>query len=195
MNYRTAILKVIEHEGGAKITNIAADNGGLTKYGISQRAYPKVDIRNLTLEDAVAIYKRDYWDRVKGDEIPYSMAVVLFDQAVNRGVSTVVKQAQKILGITQDGVAGSQFVASIKKLSEASFVSTFLSESEKSYRAIASNNPSQSVFLNGWLNRVGSLKEYALANVGATAAVSSGVILVAVFFLILLTSSKKTKLS
>lgn len=198
MNSSDAIKKIIIHEGGDKYTNHSADRGGPTRYGITLKtltawrgkATSADDVKNLKESEAIAIYKSLYWDKVKGDEIPYSMAIVLFDQAVNRGVSTVVKQAQKILGITQDGIAGPQFVLSIKKLSESNFIGAFLSESEKSYRSIASNNPSQNVFLNGWLNRVDSLKEYAMANIGVTTAISGGVVLLVVFFLIILTSSK-----
>lgn len=56
------------------------------KYGISQRSYPNVDIRNLTEQQAKAIYKRDYWDKVKADDINSQViAENIFDTAVNMG--------------------------------------------------------------------------------------------------------------
>ena len=60
--------KLIAHEGG--YVNDARDPGGETKYGISKRAYPQVDIKALTLDAAKEIYKRDYWDAMGIDQLP-----------------------------------------------------------------------------------------------------------------------------
>lgn len=192
MNYRDAILKTIEHEGGAKITDNPLDAGGLTKYGISQRSYPTIDIRNLTLENAISIYKRDYWDRVGGDLIKsYAIAFALFDQAVNRGVTTSVKQAQRILGVTADGVMGANTIRAINSFQERSFLDRYLLDSIDAYKKIVEKNPTQAVFLNGWLNRISSLEKYVTENAGV-ASIGIGLILVVatVFFLILNSSSK-----
>ena len=61
------------------------DPGGRTKYGIDQRSHPNVDIRNLTRDQAKAIYRRDYWDAVKADELPPGLRLVVVDIAVNNG--------------------------------------------------------------------------------------------------------------
>lgn len=58
-NFTRSIAFVLSVEGG--LVNNPADPGGLTKYGISQRSYPDLDIRNLSIEDAKEIYFRDYW--------------------------------------------------------------------------------------------------------------------------------------
>lgn len=83
---------MIGEEGGYSAD--AQDPGGETKYGISKRAYPALDIRNLTLEQAKAIYKRDYWDRMGCDARKWGPALVLFDCAVNQGVA----KATQLLG-------------------------------------------------------------------------------------------------
>lgn len=57
-----------------------------TKYGISAASYPDLDIAALSLEDARAIYKRDYWDRIGADALAPPLAILAFDAAVNNGV-------------------------------------------------------------------------------------------------------------
>lgn len=186
MNYRDAILKVIEHEGGAKITNHANDRGGLTKFGISQRAYPLLDIASLTLDQAIAIYKRDYWDKIQGDKIKsYSVAFSIFDQAVNRGVATAVKNAQKAIGVKDDGVLGPATLNAINGISESLFLSKFIEISKNAYLSIVSFNPSQDVFLKGWMSRLDAVADYARKNSGAVQGSIIGLIaIVAIFFLI-----------
>ena len=76
---------VIGAEGN--LTDDPNDPGGLTKYGISHRAYHQKDIRNLTLDDAKAIYKADYWDKCNCDALFYPLDIIVFDTAVNMGVS------------------------------------------------------------------------------------------------------------
>lgn len=105
MSFETVVHMVLEHEGG--YVNHPSDPGGETKYGISKRAYPDVDIAELTEEDAASIYKRDYWDRIKGDDIPASVACVVMDYAVNSGISRASKALQSICGISNgDGIIG-----------------------------------------------------------------------------------------
>ena len=79
-SFDNAFDRVIGHEGG--YVNNSKDPGGETKYGISKRAYPTLDIKSLTLADAKAIYKRDYWDRAQCDALPPGVAFDVFDAAV-----------------------------------------------------------------------------------------------------------------
>jgi len=83
-DFERAFRVLVGEEGG--YVNDPADPGGETKYGISKRAYPAIDIRNLTLDQAKAIYRRDYWDPLQLDRRPWGPALVLFDCAVNQGV-------------------------------------------------------------------------------------------------------------
>lgn len=70
----------------AGYVNDVNDPGGETKYGISKRAYPNVDIPQLTLDEARAIYQRDYWNACGCDGYSWEVALVTFDCAVNQGV-------------------------------------------------------------------------------------------------------------
>lgn len=85
MNFDDAFLIVIGEEGG--YSNDPTDPGGETKYGISHRAYPSIDIKNLTLDQAKAIYHSDYWSPLGLDAKPWAVALLLFDTSVNQGRS------------------------------------------------------------------------------------------------------------
>ena len=105
MSFSTIIKMVLKHEGG--YVDHPSDPGGETKYGISKRAYPDVNIAELTEEDAEEIYYRDYWSRVKGDDLPASVACVVLDYAVNSGVSRASTAVQAACGIANgDGIIG-----------------------------------------------------------------------------------------
>lgn len=77
-----------------------------TKYGVSARAYPDLDIANLTLEDAQTIAKRDYWDRFFGDRLPSGVALCVFDFGYNAGIHEAVKVLQRCLDVQDDGAMG-----------------------------------------------------------------------------------------
>ena len=102
--FEEAFRLLIGHEGG--YSNDPKDPGGETKYGISKRSYPRVDIGALTLEGAHRIYRADYWDKIHGDDLDPALALVAFDAAVNNGVGQAVRWLQGALGVKQDGVIG-----------------------------------------------------------------------------------------
>jgi lysozyme family protein len=77
-----------------------------TKYGISAASYPQLDIKNLTLEQAHEIYIRDYWTPACCPELPPRAAYVMFDSAVNNGVSRAARFLQTSVGATADGIIG-----------------------------------------------------------------------------------------
>ena len=79
--FDTAVTAVLSYEGG--YVNDPNDPGGETNWGISKRAYPNLDIRNLTRDRAIQIYRRDYWDSLGCDQFPPAIVIALFDSAVN----------------------------------------------------------------------------------------------------------------
>lgn len=110
-NFDLAFEAIIGHEGG--YVNHPKDPGGETKFGITKRTYPSVNIRDLTLEEAKAIYKRDFWDRVRGDDLPFVVAVNLFDGAVNSGPSKAIMWLQQAAGVADDGKLGPITLAAV----------------------------------------------------------------------------------
>lgn len=115
MNFDRAFEILIGHEGG--YVNDPRDPGGETKYGISKRSYPRTDIKNLTLDQAKEIYKRDFWDAMKADYIPDgAIRLDIFDMAVNSGLKTCTKLLQRSLGVNDDGVLGPDTLAALHDL-------------------------------------------------------------------------------
>ena len=102
------------NEGG--YVNDPHDAGGETKYGISKRAYPNEDIANLTLDRAKQIYKRDYWNRCKCDQLPDALSLAVFDFAVNSGVKKAITVLQQSLKVKADGIIGNQTIGAANRL-------------------------------------------------------------------------------
>ena len=155
-DFNAAIGKTLAHEGGAKFTDDPSDRGGATKYGISQRAYPDLGIRSLTEQQARDIYKRDYWDRVRADDIAsQAVAASIFDTAVNMGARTASRLAQVSAGVEPaDGIIGSQSLKTINAADESLFLSRYTIAKIARYTYICNKDRSQKKYLLGWLNRV-----------------------------------------
>ena len=123
--FKQAFEFVVGHEGG--YTTDRRDRGNWTtgrigrgelkgtKFGISAMSYPHLDIKNLTVADAMDIYKADYWDKARCDELPVGIDYLVFDAAVNHGVSRAVKFLQIAAGATPDGVIGPKTLAAVAK--------------------------------------------------------------------------------
>jgi lysozyme family protein len=104
---------ILAEEGG--LANHRRDPGGLTKYGISQRSYPDLNITALTKESAVALYRRDYWNPMHGDELPAGLDLLLLDCAINQGPVTAIRLLQEALKLDQDGVLGPITLANVRR--------------------------------------------------------------------------------
>lgn len=153
-DFNTAIGKTLLKEGGAKYTETVGDRGGATKYGISQAAYPNLNIRELTEQQARDIYKRDYWDRVCGDRISDQVvAESIFDFAVNAGPRTSSRITQLALGVDPDGIVGQQTISHINTIATKEFLTAFALAKVAYYASICNKDKSQSKFLLGWINR------------------------------------------
>lgn len=121
--FDAAFRIVVGEEGGYSADPADAGNwtGGAvgvgvllgTKYGISAAAYPALDIEHLTLADAQAIYRRDYWDRIAGNDLADALALTVFDSAVNQGVFRASTILQSAVGVTQDGDIGPETLAAV----------------------------------------------------------------------------------
>jgi len=108
VNFDDAIKRVLMHEGG--YSDHAADPGGKTMYGITEAVARRVgyrgDMRELPIELAKRIYREDYWEEVRADELPPEVRYIMFDAAVNSGPRQAVVWLQQALGVYVDGVLG-----------------------------------------------------------------------------------------
>jgi lysozyme family protein len=123
-----AIKFVLSWEGG--YSNDSKDPGGETNFGISKRTYPDLDIKNLTKEQAIEIYRRDYWGKAGCDYLQWPMDMIVFDTAVNLGVSAALKLAQKNMIPIDYLFARIKYYAGLK---------------------------GAAIYLSGWVNRVTAL--------------------------------------
>lgn len=156
--FEAIIGQTLAHEGG--YSKNSSDAGGETNYGISKRSYPDVDIKNLTLEEAKAIYKRDFWDNQGYSQIQdIDLASKVFDLGVNMGTKNAVILLQRALKangfktLEDDGVYGSATKEALNTADTKKVLIALRSEAAGYYRRIVASNSSQKVFLKGWLNR------------------------------------------
>lgn len=161
MSFETVVHMVLEHEGG--YVNHPSDPGGETKYGISKRAYPDVDIAELTEDDAADIYKRDYWDRIKGDDLPVGVACVVMDYAVNSGISRASKALQSVCGIANgDGIIGPASLnavwVTVKNTSEEDVINAVTTQRQEFIRALKIYD----TFGKGWERRIDETRAKAM---------------------------------
>lgn len=148
---REILSEVVEREGG--LVDHPDDPGGLTNYGISQRAHPTVDIRNLTKEGAVEIYYRDYVLRPRFHLLPQALQEPLIDFGVNAGPERAVQCLQRVLGVAVDGKIGPQTLSKLDRRPLETVLFEFNVERLLHYLTITVANPSLKTFARGWFRR------------------------------------------
>jgi lysozyme family protein len=155
--FEPAFNFMIPHEGG--YVNDPDDPGSETNFGISKRSYPDLDIAALTLEDAAAIYQRDFWDNQYYSEIKSQpVANKVFDLAVNMGTNRAHVLAQRSCGdcghpVKEDGHIGPFTVLAINQSDEELMLHSLRFHAAKFYRDLATTSSSRMKFLAGWLRR------------------------------------------
>lgn len=154
-DFSKAIDFVLGNEGG--YSNNPADPGGETNFGISKRAYPYLNIKDLTREEAIAIYQRDYW---KFDDFASQrVATKVFDAAVNMGPIPAVRILQLALGsieagpVVADGKLGPETVGHANAADEEKLMDEFKARLVKFYCDEAVTGTGMAGFLLGWLRR------------------------------------------
>lgn len=164
--------RTIGHEGG--YTNDSRDRGNWTtgvigkgilkgtKYGISAMSYPNVDIKNLTLNEAKAIYRKDFWERNKCDELPAGLDYLVFDAAVNHGSSRAIRFVQAAAGSAVDGSIGPKTIAAVKAKDPTKLVNEFCVTRGLFYTSISTFQ----TYKLGWFRRL--FDTHALALQDAT---------------------------
>lgn len=155
--FKRAVEYVLKNEGGYVFDK--NDLGGETRYGISQRSHPNVNIKELMREDAIKIYYCDYWLKGKFEEIQNDdVATKFFDLSVNMGLRAATFIVQRALraacaAVVEDGIVGPQTLAAINIADPKVLLAAIKSEAASYYRALVIKDQSQKKFLNGWLNR------------------------------------------
>jgi lysozyme family protein len=151
-----AVLVVLQHEGG--YVNDPMDSGGETNFGISKRSYPKLDIRHLTPEAAIQIYRRDWWDRYRLGTLPDPIGAKMLDLAVNMGITHATRCLQQGLNdigqdVLEDGDLGPQTRRACSGADPAELLHALREAAADYYRGLAEGHPALRKFLKGWLRR------------------------------------------
>lgn len=154
--FNRCVAVLLKLEGG--YSNKSTDSGGETNFGISKKAYPDLDIKNLTIERAIEIYYSDYWipmniERIREDEL----ILHLFIFGVNSGTRTAVKILQRLIGVPDDGLMGSKTLRAIREYN-GNIVEEFIKREKLFYVTLVQNKPEQRPNIKGWLNRIARTK-------------------------------------
>ena len=165
MNFDQAFNILLKHEGG--FSDHPADHGNWTggwvgvgelrgtKFGIAANAYPNEDICNLTVDRAKEIYRRDFWDPVRADELPAEVRYAVFDAAVKSGVRQAARWLQRAAGVRDDGVIGPITLGSVRAADPQVLLRRMLSARLR-FMVELSNWP---MFGRGWARRIADILE------------------------------------
>jgi len=167
MTFEEAFDRLIGHEAGYSDDRRDPGNwtGGRvgagelkgTKYGIAANTYPDLDIKNLTLEQAKAIYHRDWWLKIGADEIDPAIVVQLWDFAINAGMSTARRALQRAVRVADDGVIGPRTIAAVRSMSVTDVLMRFNGQRLRYYTSLST----WPTYGKGWTNRVAGNLDYA----------------------------------
>jgi lysozyme family protein len=111
-NFDYCLDVVLSHEGG--FVNHPKDPGGMTNFGVTRSVYEshigrmvsEEEMQAITPLDVRPIYLDRYWHKVKADNLPIGVDLVVFDWSVNSGVNRASKHLQKAVGVKEDGIIG-----------------------------------------------------------------------------------------
>ena len=163
-NLRAAMDALLKHEGA--FVNHPADPGGMTNLGVTKRVWEEwvghsvdeQEMRGLTPAAVAPMYKKKYWDKIHGDDLPSGLDLVVFDACVNSGGSRASKMLQKVLGVTQDGVIGPQTLLKASTANTSKLIADYNAERLAFLMAL----PTWDTFGKGWKRRVEEVTEQAM---------------------------------
>lgn len=163
-DFTLAFNYTIQNEG-THFTDNPHDIGRATKYGITQALLASVngtasteDVKNLTLEQAKQVYEKVFWLPMELDKVEsQGVAMAIFDMGVNISPLRAIKLLQVSAGLVQDGIMGPATLKVINSHKPISIIHPFMLAVQHYYYTVCSQNPSQQVFLAGWMNRSNKL--------------------------------------
>ena len=155
-NYQTCLEMILHHEGG--YVNHPKDPGGETNLGVTKRVYEEwggtKDMKDLTVEDVAPIYEKNYWGRMKCDNVPAGLDLCLFDFGVNAGTGRSAKFLQTMIDTTADGGIGPNTLSKLADYIDENgiedTIKNFQAERQKYYESLSTFD----TFGKGWTRRV-----------------------------------------
>ena len=167
-NFEQCLALVLKHEGG--YVNNPKDPGGRTNLGVTQKVWEEwvghpVDeaaMRALTPQDVAPLYKKNYWDKIKGDSLPAGVDYACFDLAVNSGVGRAAKLLQQAVGANPDGAIGPATLDAVASQNPRDVATEVCDLRLKFLQSL----PTFATFGKGWTRRVSEVEETAFKMVG-----------------------------
>ena len=167
-NFEQCFALLLKHEGG--YVNNPKDPGGRTNLGVTQRVYEayvghsvdEATMRALTPDVVAPIYKRDYWDACRCDDLPDGVDYAVFDLAVNSGTRRAAKMLQKAVGVTDDGSIGPATLKAVAECNARDLAADICENRLAFLQAL----PTWATFGNGWGRRVAEVEQMAFNMVG-----------------------------
>jgi len=162
-NWEKCFELVLKHEGG--YVNNPKDPGGMTNLGVTKRVWEEyvgheVDeaaMRALTPNVVKPLYKKNYWDKIKGDELPSGVDYAAYDLAVNSGTGRAAKYLQQIAGVPVDGAIGPKSLEAIKACNATETVDVLCDMRLDFLQKL----PTWGTFGKGWGKRVDDVADLA----------------------------------
>ena len=163
-NFNAALQHMLRHEGG--YVNHPKDPGGMTNLGVTARVWSdwvgheasEKEMRELTPEKVAPLYKRKYWDAVKGDDLPSGVDYCVFDCAVNSGPGRAAKILQDVVGVKPDGGIGPLTLAAVKAMDPIELISKYADKRLQFWQSLSTFE----TFGKGWTRRGNEVKDEAL---------------------------------
>ena len=150
-NFDKSLAMLLHHEGG--YVNHPEDPGGETNLGVTKRVYDEwggdKDMKNLTPEDVAPIYRENYWNRLKCDDLPSGLDFCVFDWGVNSGTGRAANALQQIVGANPDGAIGPKTLALIAKQEPKYMIEQFGKIRQEFYEGLSTFK----TFGKGWSRR------------------------------------------
>lgn len=167
-NYNKCMALILKHEGG--FVNHPEDPGGATNMGVTQRVYESWvghnvsidEMRNLTTNDVLPIYKANYWDKVHGDVLPKGLDLCVFDFAVNSGTGRAATYLQRLVGSHPDGAIGPNTLASVEAYVNEHGLEVTIHQYQQRRQAFLEGLPTFPTFGKGWTRRVDETRDEAI---------------------------------
>lgn len=164
-NFARCLSEILRHEGG--YVDHPSDPGGATNRGVTIGTYAgwkgrkvtKDELRNISDAEVAALYRRKYWDVVRGDDLPAGLDLVAFDAAVNSGPARGARWLQQALGVTADGKIGPATLAR----AHASYSPAVIERAIGFRLAFLRGLKTWPTFGKGWSRRVEDVRVTALA--------------------------------
>jgi lysozyme family protein len=150
-SFDLAIPIVLAHEGG--YINDPDDPGCETKFGISKRSYPSLDIENLTEDEAKAIYKRDFWeysgikDQTLANKV-FDMGVLVYPKTANRLLQLACAACGHL--VVADGCLGPETLNAVNAVPPYQMLLSFKAELFEHFNKIIARNPHLLKYSDGW---------------------------------------------